>query len=142
MGMLLDKGISILNRYRQPHPGHHRQVDQIVAHERHLFGSQPDPNQQAVERRQLIRHSQIGVADAEIGHPPLHRSGMATRDDGHFHSSFEEHFDPVSVANMECFVFIAVVAEIQAAIGQQDVYKRQTSSNSPCTTVEASRPCR
>jgi hypothetical protein len=77
MGMcVLDEGIGILHRDRQTHPGHDRQIDQVVADI-----SDPGSCSSEAELRartlsnaaQLVLYAQIGVADAEIAHAPLHR---------------------------------------------------------------------
>jgi hypothetical protein len=49
----LTNGIGILHGNRQAHPGHHRQIDQIIAHISDLFGRQAEPSQQAMNAASL-----------------------------------------------------------------------------------------
>ena len=122
MGVLFDKRIGVAHGDGQTHPGHHRQINQFIANISDLVGGQPQADQQTIERRQLVLDAQIGVVDAQIGHAPFDRGGLATGNDGDFHPGFEQHLDAVAIADVEGLVFVAIVAQIQAAIGQYAVH--------------------
>lgn len=137
MRVLFDKRVGVLNGNRQTGAVHHRQIDQIIAGVGGLVSAQVQLRQQILERRQFVVNAEPDVADAKIRHAPLHRDGVATGYDRDLDATVQQHLDALTVATMEGFDFIAVVAEVQTPIGQDAVYieDRQLNPGGPAQDV-------
>jgi hypothetical protein len=142
VAVLAHQRVGILYRYGQTHASHHRQVDHIVADVGGLLLGNAEFLQQFLERRQFIQLSLVDMRDAEILHAVFDHPGGATGDNGDLDALAKQHLDAVPVARMKRLVFLAVIADVQAAVGEHAVDVEYHQADTGCLLEYVFHQCR
>ena len=107
-----------------------RQVGPVVAHHREGIPADLEPGEQRRHRRELVGDGVERLTDAEIGKAAPQRRRVASADDNRHDAAARKQLQPVAVEGRERLQPLAVLVDVDAAVGENavDVEERRPNA--------------
>ena len=97
-------------------------VQQVIANIGHLPGMQLRLFSYLLKGHYFIPLPLIEMFDPQTLHTQGYHSGVASGDDSYLDTCGSQHLHAVTIFGIEDFVFLAIIAQYQAAVGQYTVH--------------------
>ena len=97
-------------------------IDDVVPHVSHLAGAESRRVQDLLQNGQLVQRALVEPLHPELAGPMLHDAGLAPREEHHLDSGPPDHLETVSVADVEALGLLPVIADDDAAVGEDPVH--------------------